>query len=91
MLEEAVKEISACGCNPEQRFYYAVLDVSNHEDVNKVLQKAVSEFGAPDVLINCAGRAKPARFEDIPYEQFDETIKVDLYGTWNTCAFLTLS
>lgn len=88
VMEEAVKEISACGRNPEQKSYYAVMDVSRHEEVNDVLQKAVNDFGVPDVLINCAGRAKPARFGDITYQQFDETIQVDLYGAWNTCAFL---
>ncbi|MGD0354928.1 MAG: SDR family oxidoreductase [Dehalococcoidia bacterium] len=88
VLEDAIKEISACGSNADQKFYYDLLDVSMHEDVDKVLQKAVSEFGVPDVLINCAGRAKPLYFAEIPYAQFDETIKIDLYGVWNTCAFL---
>jgi 3-dehydrosphinganine reductase len=88
VMEDAVKEISACRCMPEQKFYSAVLDVSRHEDVDKVLQKAVSDFGIPDVLINCAGRAKPGYFAEIPYAQFDETIKIDLYGAWSTCSFL---
>ena len=88
VMEDAIREMSACGCIPDQKFYYDLLDVSIHEDVEKVLQKAVSEFGVPDVLINCAGRAKPGYFEEIPYGQFDETIKIDLYGAWNTCAFL---
>jgi 3-dehydrosphinganine reductase len=88
VMEEALKEIISCGCQPEQKSYYAVLDVSKHDEVNDVLQRAVTEFGVPDVLINCAGRAKPGRFGDITYQQFDETIQVDLYGAWNTCAFL---
>jgi NAD(P)-dependent dehydrogenase (short-subunit alcohol dehydrogenase family) len=88
VMEDAVKEISACGCIPDQKFYYDMLDVSIHDDVEKVMQKAVSEFGVPDVLINCTGRARPHYFAEIPFAQFDETIKIDLYGAWNTCAFL---
>lgn len=88
MLEKALQEISAFGVNDGQKFYYAALDVSSHKDVPNVLQRAVDEFGVPDVLINCAGRARPCRYEDITYEQFDETIKVDLYGIWNVCSFL---
>ncbi len=88
VLESALKEISSCAGNPGQKFYYAVLDVSRHEDVGRVLQKAVEEFGLPDMLINCAGRARPGYFRDISYSQFEETIKIDLYGTWNTCALL---
>jgi short-subunit dehydrogenase len=88
VLEEASKEISADCMNDEQRFYYAVMDVSQHDEVNTVLQKAVEDFGVPDVLINCAGRALPCCCEDVTYEQFDSTIKVDLYGTWNTCSFM---
>jgi 3-dehydrosphinganine reductase len=88
VLQQAVKEIAAGAPRAEHKSYYAVLDVSKHDEVNSVLQKAVDEFGVPDVLINCAGRAKPARFGDISYQQFDETIQVDLYGAWNTCAFL---
>jgi 3-dehydrosphinganine reductase len=88
VLEDASKEISASCANDDQRFYYAVMDVSQHEEVNSVLGKAVGDFGIPDVLINCAGRALPCCCEDITYEQFDRTIKVDLYGTWNTCSVL---
>jgi 3-dehydrosphinganine reductase len=88
VLEEAARQVSQCCINDEQRFYYAVMDVSQHEEVNSVLRKAVDDFGVPDVLINCAGRALPCCCEDVTYEQFDSTIKVDLYGTWNTCSFL---
>jgi 3-dehydrosphinganine reductase len=88
VLEEALKQVSSCGINDEQRYYYAVMDVSRHEEVNNVLRKAVEDFGVPDVLINCAGRAFPRCCEDITYEQFDSTMKVDLYGTWNTCSFM---
>ena len=88
VLDEALKEISGCRQNTEQKFSCFSLDVSKQDEVNSVLQQAVSSIGAPDVLINCAGRAKPGYMGDITYGQFDETIKIDLYGNWNTCSFL---
>jgi 3-dehydrosphinganine reductase len=87
-LQEALKEIESRRCNPAQKFSSYEMDVSKHGEVMEVLERAVNESGDPDVLINCAGRAKPGYFGDIPYEQFDDTIKVDLYGAWSTCSFL---
>ena len=82
-LEMESRRISA-----QQRFSSKPLDVSQREEVQKVLSAAVSEFGAPDILINSAGVSYPQRFGDIPYDKFDEVIKVNLYGTWNTTDIL---
>jgi 3-dehydrosphinganine reductase len=49
---------------------------------------AVAESGAPGLLVNSAGRALPYRFADLTYEQFDATMKVNLYGVWNAVAAL---
>jgi len=87
-LDDARGEIDACRVMEGQKFHCRSLDVAQREQVEEVLKKAVAEYGAPDVLINCAGRARPGYFEDISYEQFEETIKVDLYGTWNTISVL---
>ena len=60
------------------------MDVSKNHEVDIVIKSAVRDFGIPDILINCAGRAYPRYFEDISYAQFDETMKINLYGVWNT-------
>ncbi|MBN1689502.1 MAG: SDR family oxidoreductase [Dehalococcoidia bacterium] len=88
VLDEALNEIATCRKSPDQKFLAFQMDVSSRDEVNSVLQKAAADFGIPDVLINCAGRARPGYFGDITYGQFDETIKIDLYGVWNTCSFL---
>jgi NAD(P)-dependent dehydrogenase (short-subunit alcohol dehydrogenase family) len=71
-----------------QRFSSYPLDVTRHEEVVRTAERAVGENGPPDILINCVGRARPKTFGEIDYEQFDETIKVNLYGTWNTISAL---
>jgi len=87
-LESALEEITSCGISKAQRFSCMQMDVSNRADVEAVMSTAVAKFGAPEVLINCAGRAYPHYFKDVTYEQFDETMKVNLYGIWNTVSVL---
>ena len=88
ILDEALKQIQSCGLSSGQKFAGRSMDVSKRDSVEAMLSSALAEFGVPDVLINCAGRAYPRYFEDITYQQFDETLKVDLYGTWNTASIL---
>lgn len=88
VLDDALKSIEAARTRPVQKLSAYSMDVSHEKEVGQVLGQAVSDMGVPDVLINCAGRARPGRFEDISFDQFNETLKIDLYGTWNTCSFL---
>src|SRR5512137_2926748 len=88
ILDEALKQLQSSGISSEQKFAGFSMDVSKRESVEGVLSSVLSQFGAPDVLINCAGRAYPRYFEDITYDQFDDTIKTNLYGIWNTCSIL---
>ncbi len=61
------------------------VDISDNQEVTRVINSSV-ETGIPDILINCAGRAYPDHFEAITYEQFEETMKINLFGIWNTIA-----
>jgi len=87
-LETALREVSGSKASDSQRFACRPLDVSEYSGVKRVMETAVETIGVPDLLINCAGRSLPNYFEDIPFEQFDEIMKVNLYGTWNTCSVL---
>jgi short-subunit dehydrogenase len=87
-LTSAIADIKSQRISDHQQFGFMLLDVSVREKVESIMEKAVSDFGVPDVLINCAGRSYPRHFEDITYEQFDETMKINLYGIWNTTSVL---
>ncbi len=87
-LEAALREVQRERVSSDQRFGYRVLDVCEPAMVQAVMGEAAQTFGPPGVLINCAGRAIPHAFEDIPFTQFDETVRINLYGTWNTVAAL---
>jgi len=87
-LEEALRQITSSRKAETQRSAFKQMDVSVHDEVKRVMDEAVEEFGPPDILINSAGRALPDYFENISYEQFDETMKLHAYGTWNTVSTL---
>ncbi|MDI6873917.1 MAG: SDR family oxidoreductase [Actinomycetota bacterium] len=87
-LESAVAEMEKERRREGQRLAWRQLDVTDHDQVIRVMEEAVREYGAPDILINCAGRAYPNYFENITYQQFDETMKVHAYGAWNTVSAL---
>lgn len=83
-LERAVATINAARQPPAAAAAACQLDVTEPLQVTEVMTHTVAERGVPDVLINCAGHAHPRRFEDISYEQFADTLRVNLHGCWNT-------
>ncbi len=87
-LQFAHARIKKLAVNTQQRFTYQCLDVSDPVATHSVLTELVDSFGAPKVLINCAGRAIPQPIENISYQQFDDTMKINLYGCRNTVAAL---
>lgn len=87
-LEEALRGIEEAKKREGQRAAWKQMDVTDHGEVMRVMEETIGEFGVPDILINCAGRAYPNYFENISYEQFDETMKVHAYGAWNTVSAL---
>jgi 3-dehydrosphinganine reductase len=87
-LEEAAGRIEAARKSAQRPVGFRQLDVTDHRQVKQVMEEAVAEYGPPDLLVNCAGRAYPNYFENITWEQFDETMKVHIYGIWNTVSAL---
>jgi 3-dehydrosphinganine reductase len=87
-LKDARGRVAGRALSAGQRFASFSLDVADHKEVDRIMKRALKEFGTPDILVNCAGQATPRRFEEMGYEQFDETMKINLYGTRNTVAAL---
>lgn len=82
-LARAAEEILEQCASAEQSVAWMQLDVSDRSAVESVLNTSIMRHGIPDILINCAGRAYPHYFEDISFDQFDETMKINLYGMWH--------
>lgn len=76
---EKLEEVAA---NLKDEFGIKVLtvqmDVTDTEDINKGVEKAIAEFGKIDVLVNNAGGAKNAPIIEMTDEEWDFTVNTDL-------------
>ena len=57
-------------------------DVSDPEDVNRIVAAAHEAYGPPEILVNNAGFLQQKRFVDLTVEDFDRMIAVHLRGTF---------
>jgi len=85
-LRDAVEKIKSNRVSDSQKFSYLPVDITDNDGVISIMETAAKDFGAVDILINSAGRARPRPVEDIDYPQFDETMKTNLYGIRNAVA-----
>jgi 3-oxoacyl-[acyl-carrier protein] reductase len=57
-------------------------DVSDPEDVNRIVEAAHEAYGPPEILVNNAGFLQQKPFVDLTVEDFDRMIAVHLRGTF---------
>jgi 3-oxoacyl-[acyl-carrier protein] reductase len=57
-------------------------DVSDVEDVDRIVAAASEAYGSPEILVNNAGFLQQKRFVDLEVEDFDRMIAVHLRGTF---------
>ena len=81
--DAALHEIESARRSPEQRVAGYKVDVADRDIVIGTVGTAITEAGAPDVLINMAGIGGAAHLVDMKFETFDRVIKINLYGTRN--------
>ena len=76
-VEETVKIIEQLG----HRSLPLVVDVSRVEDIEYMKDQITKGFGRLDIAVNNAGMIhKPYRFHEIPHEDWDRLISIDLTG-----------
>lgn len=67
-----------------------VIDITNKDSVENLVDKSIALYGFVDGIINNAGIIQPfVKLNDLSYEAIERVIKVNLYGTlYITKAFL---
>ncbi|MEM3573469.1 MAG: 3-oxoacyl-ACP reductase family protein [Nitrososphaeria archaeon] len=77
--EEVVNEIIKFG----RKAITVKADVSNKEEVNKMVETVIKEFGKIDVLVNNAGITwKPTKILEGTKEEWEKVLGVNLLGTY---------
>ena len=77
-LEAVAAEITAFGVKAA----FAVADISSITEVNKAVESIQSELGNTDILINNAGTGTFGKFLELSPEQWENQIKVNLFGVY---------
>lgn len=77
-LEAVAAEITALGVKAA----FAVADISSITEVNKAVESIQSELGNTDILINNAGTGTFGKFLELSPEQWENQIKVNLFGVY---------
>ena len=67
----------------------AKCDVSKSEEVNKMVEMSIKEFGHVDILVNNAGITKDGLLMRMKEEDFDKVIDVNLKGVFNCTKAIT--
>lgn len=65
-----------------QRALGVVGDISNKQQVDKMVKRIVEHFGTVDILVNNAGVVHPSPLEDVIEEDWDAVVKVNLKGAF---------
>lgn len=77
-LQEVQEEIRARG----GKALAVACDVTDPEDVEKVVSEAEETFGTVDVLVNNSGATWGAPAAEMPVEKFDQVVQVNVRGTF---------
>lgn len=83
--DTALAQIRAACATPGQQVQGYRLDVSRRADVLARVAEVAAAHGAPDLLVHMAGIGGVAEFVDMPFEQFDQMMQINLYGTRHIC------
>ena len=79
-LEKAAAEIASFGV----KVAIAVANISDINSVNAAVRKIENELGPIDILINNAGTGKFAKFLELEPEEWENQVKVNLFGIYYT-------
>ena len=83
VVAEGVERVAA-ELNEHTQAIGAVADVRSKAEMERVVARAVEQFGGLDILINNAGLTRPTKFLDISEEEYDLVVDVNLKGMFMT-------
>jgi len=79
--EKVAAEVVAGGA--EGAVKVIATDVTDHEQVEKMVEQSIGEFGSVDVLVNNVGWTVDRLFMEKPREEWEKEVQVNLWGAIN--------
>lgn len=79
-LAETADLVAANG----RRAVTAIVDTRDHESLCAAVDKGVAELGRLDVIVANAGICCPAPWDQISPQDFQDTMDINVVGTWST-------
>jgi 3-dehydrosphinganine reductase len=80
-LDAARQQIETQRRSPSQQVLTLAADVAERAQAEHAIAVAIEQLGTPDLLVNCAGIARPGYFQEIPIEVFERTMAVNYLGS----------
>lgn len=74
--------------HPKAKVKIVSADVSDAQTLTVLHDEYVRNHDTPDILINCAGVARPGYVEETPLDVYKWTMDIDYHGTVNTIKVL---
>ena len=87
-LDAAIAKIEQQRRTPSQKLGALSADVTDEPALRQVLTQLKTDYGLPDLIINCAGVARPGYAETLEPQIFRWTMDINYFGTVNVCQAL---
>lgn len=79
--EKKLMEIVSTITEKNGKASYVVADVQHRADLDKLVEKALADFGRLDVMVNNAGVSQLSQIDELDVEGWEQMINVNLNGT----------
>ncbi|MDJ0703368.1 MAG: SDR family oxidoreductase [Leptolyngbyaceae cyanobacterium MO_188.B28] len=80
-LDEAIAELTRLKVDASQVAIAISADVSDRSKAVHAIESAINQIGVPDLLITCAGIARPGYFKELALDIFEETMAINYFGS----------